>query len=389
MTDCWNVRAEERPSIITLENQLIDISTRLPSLVFPKGTFPFSPKSNDLAYSTFLPMDTRKPMSTVIEEPYVNHCEGVQLTSRHSGTSMLSDAILRRSSCGKKRRSGHLSGKSAGSGGDHLSLSFSVLSGNDDSSSSTASSDNEGEGSFPSTLKSTKSTITGTLPPPDGGQPSDVGGAGSILTLQQPSPLEMYPPPETSDVSSKTSTMDDSVSARSSVLLQPTNQSISGGTDRSSFYSTGIDSVSTTFSTPLPNSASTNNTPSIELKTYSSNDDSHGPGMAGRSTRPMETNSTSPFTGKSTDSGIRSDEENSNFSVSITPLPKPTEPSVVLRKPPPPPPSNAATNNHLQPSEANKTNLRDSSQLSRTSFGLGLSDMSTDLMTAFQQFSFN
>lgn len=379
MNDCWRVRGEERPTIVTVEERLVDISTRLPSLVFPKGTAPFSPKSNDLAYSTFLPPEpsTRKPMPVVMEE----ETNPLQQTCRHSGTSLLSEAILRRPSGGKKRRSGHLSGKSIGSGGgDHLSLSFSVLSGNDDSGSSTSSSDNEGEGSFPSTLKSTKSTITGTTAPESGQQSSVVGGAGSISTLQQPSPLEMYPPTETSDVSSKTSTMDDSVSARSSVLLQPTNQSISGGTDRSSFYSTGIDSVSTTFSTPLPTSTSANHTPSIELKTYSINDD-----QGGRPSVPMGANSTSPYTGKSTDSGIRSDEETSNISVSVTPSVgiEPSPPTAIagvnLRSP--------TTGNHLQPD--NKTTVRDSSQLSRTSFGLGLSDMSTDLMAAFEQFSFN
>lgn len=378
MADCWKVRGEERPTISNIENRLAYLSTKLPSLVFPKastGHTPFSPRSTEPTFTTFLSStDQQRLMSVAMERYSYSSLTDAHQPSRHSGTSFISDVKMRRASGTKKRSSGHLSSTSAGRGGDHLSLSFSILSANDDASTSSTDSDNDGAGSFPSTLRSTRSTTTGTA---TDSQPLT---AGSISTLQQPSPPlgrgGMYPTTsESPDFTSKTSTIDDSTSARSSVLLQPTNQSTSG-TDRSSFYSTGIDSVSTTFSTPLPNSVSAN-TPSIELKTYGVLDDG---GLLGKSlARPVE--STSPFTGKSTDSGIRSDEETNSTNGHLT-VQSRQDTIVPLR-----------TDVHGSPAATSSNNTgsnsaRISSHASRTSFGLGLSDMSSELMAAFEQFSF-
>ena len=383
---CWRVRGEERPSITKIESQLTHISTKLPSVIYPtvsSAMTTLSPRSTEPTYTTFVSPDLRRPMPVAMERYSYTSLNDTQVT-RHSGASMISDAILRRSNGAKKRSSGHLSATSIRKSGDHLSLSFSILSDNDDDTASSGSgSDNEGDGSFPSTLKSTRSTTTGTA---TDSQPLT---AGSIVTLHQSSPLGLYPPGDSSDIASKTSTMEDSISARSSVVLQPTNHSTSGtehstsgtehstsGTDRSSFYSTGIDSISTTFSTPLPNSAPINATPSIdpinappsiELKTMNISNDNN------QLNKPvaMETSSASPVTGKSTDSGIRIDEELCLSNGHVTE----TDTIVPLR------------NDHIKLQPA-ISNVRDSSHASRTSFGLGLSDMSSELMAAFEQFSF-
>ena len=355
MRDCWTVRGEARPTIASVENRLTYLSTKLPSVVYPRGPALLSPRSTEPTFTTFMSAtDNHRPIST---EKY-SYISLDDPPNRHSGASAISDVIMRRSSGVKKRTSGHMSGTSAGRGGDQISLSFSVLSGDMDSSSSDS---DDGGGSFPSTLKSTKSGTTMTT---DNGGVSGTGG-GSISTLQHSSPLGIYPQSESPDIS-KTSTMDDSTSARSSVVLQQTAPSISG-TDRSSFYSTGIDSISTTFSTPLPNSIPANHTPTIELTTYTAyNDDT----LSNRS-RPLETSSTSPFTGKSTDSGIRSDEETpfSNGHLAVNSKPDPARSELGVNN------GNLAVNNEMDSSHAN-----------RTSFGLGLSDMSSELMAAFEQF---
>ncbi len=356
MVDCWKARGEERPTITNIQRQLAQIISKLPSVVYPSGPAMITPQLTEPTYSTFMSNDLQQTMAVSTERYSYTSLNDNQVT-RHSGSSYIGDAIMRRNN-NKKRTSNHLSVSSLRkSTGDQLSLSFSILS--DDIDSSSSESDNEeGDGSFPSTLRSTRSTTTGTI---TDSQPLT---AGSISTLQQTSSLGLYPPSvETgSDIASKTSTMDESLSDRSSVVLQPIGgHSTSGTSDRSSYYSTGIDSViSTTFSTPLPNSALTNTTPSIELKTYNViNDDNQS-----NKTIPIETSSASPrLIGKSTDSGIRIDEElchsNNHLMNNDTLVPLRTD------------------NNKLQP--------RDSSHISRTSFGL---DMSSELMAAFEQFSF-
>ena len=348
MKECWKTRGEERPAIASIENRLTYLSTKLPTIVYPRGQTLLSPRSTEPTFTTFMSStDNHRPISTDMYL-YKNLDDA---PNRHSSASAISDVIMRRPNGAKKRTSGHMSGTSIGRGGDQLSLSFSVLSGDMDSSSSDS---DDGGGSFPSTLKSTRSGTTMTTD--NGGVSTTVGG--SISTLQHSSPLGVYPQSESPDIS-KTSTIDDSTSAHSSVMLQQTAPSISG-TDRSSFYSTGIDSVSTTFSTPLPNSIPANHTPTIELKTYTTyNDDT----LSNRS-RPIETSSVSPFTGKSTDSGIRSDEDTPFSNGHLTVNSKPDQ-----------------TRNELGVNNRNSAVNRDSSHDSRLSFDLGLSDM-------LEQFSF-
>ena len=162
------------------------------------------------------------------------------------------------------------------------------------------------------------------------------------------------------DVCSKASTMDDSVS--SSMVNATTAQS---GTDRSSFYSTGIDSISTTFSTPLPSSApNSNQIHSYELKPLGMGEDSQS-----YKSRPVDTSSASPLVGKRTDSGIRSDEETSSSDGHLGSSNAPQVEPVILRN------SSNSIDRTTTTSIGSSTGAtpRDSmSHNSRTSFGLGL-----------------
>ena len=154
-------------------------------------------------------------------------------------------------------------------------------------------------------------------------------------------------------------------------------------TDRSSFYSTGIDSVSTTFSTPLPHLVG--HTPSInggiEMKSYSGGGDQS-------ELRPQMM--TTPI--KSTDSGIRSDEESSASSKSCDSghvTRKPGSSSSISNQAPPPAPPTESTGIQLRDprTEALRdSNLRDS-DTSRVSLGLGVTDFSSELLAAFDNFS--
>lgn len=350
MYDCWKRRGEQRPHFASLYISLKHISKRYPPVTFPTPvTSTYSSQSLEPTYSTFM-NDTLQPISVTLERNSTSD-------SRYSGSSVLYDPVVKR----KKISSGHLSSSSL-RGVDKVSLSFSVLSSGDTLDSSSNESDNEGGGSFPSTLKSQRS-VTGTnLAMQYDSQL--VSQISSIATLQPISPQPTVPVTISPDVVSKTSTMDDSVSARSSMVLQTTAQSVSG-TDRSSFISTGIDSISTTLSTPLPNSVLSNHTPNtgMELRTYASSTDETHPRIH-LTEHSTESNSLSPqvttTTFKSTDSGIRSDDENLMNGVVETPS---------LR---------VKTDERLE---------TESSHTSRTSFGLGLSDLQSDLMAALDSFN--
>ena len=280
-------------------------------------------------------------------------------TQRYSGNEQIRRHSGHRGS--KRSIDHHLSSSSIGRV-SKVSLSFSVLDDTGGNISSSSDSEEDG-GSFPSTLKSRTSG-------------NNVAAMADIITESmatlQPTtpnlPLDFQAPPLSisPDIPSKTS-----ASNRSSIVNQATS-----GTDRSSFYSTGIDSISTTQSTPLPSSSSVTNH-NIELKTYATNED-HGmlhPISAryqGQNDTPESISPqtmTTPF--KSTDSGIRSDDESNSSTGSHNMAPNVT--------------TNTTKTELRHPQIDNLT--RDSLHSSRTSFGLGLMDMSSELMATFDSFS--
>ena len=249
-----------------------------------------------------------------------------------------------------------------------ISLSFSVLSGENCPSSD---SEEENTGSFPSTLRSKGSTKSSTAYQLDGTLLLN----DSMQTLQpMASPLShmtQSASPEL-EVASKTSTIDESVSTRSSVFIPSTAaQSLaSAGTgDGSSFVSTGIESLST-FSTPVLHQPSN----AMELKTfaYSEGADAVHGGSSGLRSNGLPSGSDSPQVSttpfKSTDSGIRSGDDSS---AEILPGSGVDQfPSAIVKR-----------------DSVNTTASRPDSHTSRTSLGLGISDFSSDLLAGFNSFS--
>ena len=392
---CWYQRAEERPKFNKIYTILRDLNSQFsPShrtQPLPNHNGPLSP---DISCTTFGKdlSSTHQPIPVTIEQHSFNGMSDPipHVHTRHSNTSY--EASMKRFSAqrGSKRSSGRLSTSSLSRQADKVSLSFSVLDNVEDSSGS--DSDEDGEGSFPSTLKS-KCSIN-TAPNLMGTQSSsEIMTAESLATLQPLSPtlpqasniLSVSP-----DLASKTSILEESVSDRSSILIPAT----ASGTDRSSFYSTGIDSISTTFSTPLPLSLPPNHPPNagMEMRTYGFPCEDHPT----TSTHPLSNiipeNTldsvspqivTTPF--KSTDSGIRSDEESNSSESQGTGNHDSNESHVTTNGDQVVKRIQIPTTNDLS------RKSRASSHASQTSFtlfgDLGLTDMSSELMATFDSFS--
>ena len=390
LSSCWNKRGEERPRFSYLHEALQSLNKSYsPSHVLKRHQNPsLQELTTPYSATTF-----GKESIQVIVEPSVENGLDQSSTPRHSNGNAVGVAgggsgewSFKRQSGGQTRRGGggdRQSNNSVGTGGrgskaEKISLSFSIL--DDDSMASGSDEDEEGEGSFPSTLKSRVSVATGTVPASSSGAEK----AESLSTLQ---PVSLspalapptVPPPGSPDPAASTTA--ESASSRSSIVMPA---AIS--TDRSSFYSTGIDSVSTTFSTPLPHplSHTPNSNGGMELKSY------YGGGVDHTELRPQVM--TTPF--KSTDSGIRSDEESSSS--------KSCDSGHMIRRanlpgnhsnqaPPPllPAPTDLTSEIELRDPRTERlrdSNLRDSNS-SRVSLGLGVTDFSSELMAAFDNFS--
>lgn len=353
MKKCWLHRSEERPNFACI-------------LAILKGL--------DLQYST-IQHPYSIPGTPELTRSHADVTQGSQKTldfpcdtfrSRTSNQSTTTLTALSRTATTPHRTS-HLSvGKQ--SQNDRVSLTFSALS----DSVSGSESEEEGNESVPSTLRSGTSTTTALTSNANSSQMADVPRiAESLLTLQPVVSPSNPTPSESPDISSKTSTMDDS-SGRSSYFMPTTAHSVASGTDRSSFYSTGIDSISTTFSTPGPASlAPPTNQGGMEMKSYSNTSEDYSmlhPHLAvtynngERSYPSSPKTATTPF--KSIDSGIRSDDE----SASDAPVAENEVPVLRIK--------DVDRTSHVN------------SIASRTSFdfGLGLSDLSSDLMATFDTF---
>ena len=394
MQTCWHQRAEERPKFNKIYSILRDLNNQFsPSHrthPLPNHIGPLSP---DISCTTFGKdlNSMQQPIQFTVDQYSFNGMGDPMphVSTRHSNTSY--ENAMKRFSAqrGSKRSSGRLSTSSLGRQADKVSLSFSVL---DNVENSSGSDSDEDGGSFPSTLKS-KCSIN-TAPNLIGAQSdSDIMTAESLATLQ---PLSPSLPPTSNilsvspDLASKTSILEESVSDRSSILIQAT----ASGTDRSSFYSTGIDSISTTFSTPLPLSLPPNNAPNagMETRTYGYSSEDHST----NSTHPLGNiipeNTldsvspqivTTPF--KSTDSGIRSDEESNSSESQGTGNHDSNESHVTTNG------DHVIKRNQIPTTNDKLRKSLTSSHTSQTSFtlfgDLGLTDMSSELMATFDSFS--
>lgn len=409
LLSCWNQRGEDRPRFSAIHETLKTLNRQYsPSHHARPHPHSTATRDSDPYTVTTFGKDLRsKPVSVTIEPESGGNFESS--TPRHSGHAAPTNdsfVIIPRRHSGHKRTSDHTSSvASLGGGGkaEKISLSFSVL---DNVSDGESGSESESEGgSFPSTLKSRVSlNASSTLTPK-----ADTIGE-SLVTLQPATPTvppTLLPRPDTA-----TSTVGESTSNRSSILLPAPTCS----TDRSSFYSTGIDSISTTFSTPQPHPLS--HTPlGIEMRAYGVE------GGVDRNGLPPQV-MTTPF--KSTDSGIRSDDDSSSSTASnhlpnshvisptshvISPTSHVTSPTSHVTSPSSHvTPSNSHVtlpNSHVtttpsEPSLSTSTNtgsvqlrnprteqLRNSSRTDseRLSFGTGFMDFSSDLMAAFDSFS--
>lgn len=381
LSSCWHKRGEERPRFSFVKETLCSLNKSYsPSLALRRHINPsLQELTTPYSATTFGKENIQVTIEPTTTENSFDHS-----TPRHSNGNAVrisgggsGEWSLKRGSGGRRGGGGsdlHLSGTNSigrGSKAEKLSLSFSIL---DDSIGSGEGSDEEGDGSFPSTLKSRVSV--GTAP-----ASSQTEKAESLATLQPSSlsPALATPtilPPASPDIAASTTA--ESASSRSSILMPA-----AVSTDRSSFYSTGIDSISTTFSTPLPHLLG--HTPSInggiEMKSYSGGGDQS-------ELRPQMM--TTPI--KSTDSGIRSDEESSASSKSYDSghVTRKTESSSsISNQAPPPAPPTESTGIQLRDPRTEalrNSNLRDS-DTSRASLGLGVTDFSSELLAAFDNFS--
>lgn len=256
-----------------------------------------------------------------------------------------------------------------------LSLSFTGLS---SGSSSESEDEPAGGGSFPSTLKSRGSTIKAERM---------AVASESVSTLKPTSttPQETHRS-DSPEENSKTPPFNSSTSARSSILLPATTQSLAStsNTDCSSL-STGLESMNTTISTPTipPNHLPT---PTIELRRIAGRDSLPAPGNSNRSSSSSNPAhsiaSVSPqtvATTKSTDSGIRSDEDSSSDSQGHQENHTSEGPRILEEEEDP----------FKAPSQLETSFSKPKETGPETSdpFGLGLGDMSSELFAAFDNFS--
>lgn len=363
MAKCWVQQGERRPNFSQIFTQLKELNNRYTAIqnLSPEGPY-LAASTELLTYSTFgKSVNAPANRQPVASDP---------LAHRRIPTSIPnpSHELVPRRPAPRPPIGAHMSTVSKNSHQSELSLSFSVLSGDNSSSSD---SEEENTGSFPSTLRSKGSTKSSAAYQSDG--PLLLND--SMQTLQPlATPLSnatQSASPEL-EVASKTSTMDESVSARSSVFIPSTAaQSLaSAGTgDGSSFISTGIESLST-ISTPVPHQSST----AMELKTYGYSEGSdtvhncslglRQNGLPNGSDSPQV--ATTPF--KSTDSGIRSGDDSSSELVSSTGM-ELSAPAVTIR------------------TSIRATESRPESNTSRGSLGLGISDFSSDLLANFSSYN--
>ena len=436
MSDCWRKRAEERPNFTTVLGRLEEMYSRYAAIQAMDDHFSPSPQarsSEDLNFSSTFGKNLAVTRSSVGS----NHEEGasggvVARRSRGSG-------VHHRSSQGS-RASRHRDSQRD----EKLSLTFSVLSGDVAGSSAMSGSDSEGEADprlsstalnldvlssvlaeeplleastssshlhtptssnqqsgysatnpyldLPSTFLTPHSDTSALTTPPA------KFGADSPSTRQDtPSSHQERPreiredssstilPPTTSpspDMTSKTSTCgDETMSTTSfSVSAVPTSASSQANADTVSKTSTlDLESVSTTVSVPasqashsLPGHYSNCNGSTDEQKSRN-----RSPLLFDHHPRTNGSASISPQgrASKSTDSGIRSDDEVDG------------PPVMDAQRTSAQPNSTAFTSLEVPKREHNadshQSGTSRDSRTSQASFGLGISDLSSDFMSAF------
>ena len=334
MKNCWRRRPEERPNFTQIYAELNEMNGRYSPFQPPTHQM-YLPDSQEPTFSIFLkpPSTTSRQQPVAVSEPLSR-----QLINNLMGSvGGNSDPMSRRFSGSRTSR--------------QVSLSFTGLT--SDSSSESEDEAAVGGGSFPSTLKSRGSTIKAE-------KLTEV--SESTATLKPSVTPQAVNRSETPD-ENKSAPYDSSTSTRSSIVLPAITHSLAStsNTDCSSFMSTGLESMNTTYSTPTmqPNHTSggiemtrltdekfrrdslTATGPSSNRSSSSSN-----PAHSLASVSPQTV-----ITTKSTDSGIRSDEDSSSdsqghqlqdthalkSSPKLRRAPPPPERSPNLRQAPPPP----------------------------------------------------
>ena len=437
MSDCWRKRGEERPNFTTVLSRLEEMYSRYAAVQAMDDRFTPSPQvrtSDDLSFSTFgknLAV-TQSQRSSAGTDAEVASAGGV-VARRNRGPG----GGYHRSSQGS-RASRHRDSQRD----EKLSITFSVLSGDVLGSGPVSGSDSEGEDdprlsstalileplplslaeeplleasdsshlttpsllnpqssysettpylNLPSTFLSPHSDASALLTPPA------KFGTGSSSTLQDVSsypshqgrsgerhedssstilPLTASPSP---DIMSKTSTIGDETMSMTSfsVSAVPTSTSSQVNADTVSKTSTlDLESVSTTVSGPasqashsLPGHYSNYNGATNEQKSRN-----RSPLLFDHSPRTNGSTSLSPQgrASKSTDSGIRSDEEADG-------------PPVMDAEGTSAQPNSAAFTSPKREGNADASQSATSrnSRTSQSSFGVGISDLSSEFMSAF------
>ena len=370
MKNCWRQRSEERPNFTQMFSELKEMNDRYTAFQ-PTTHQLYMPNSHQPTFSTFM----QPPKPSFHDQPIATSMEPSDSFSEPISRRLLTLDPFEASSEPLNRR--HRNSRASA----HISLSFSGLSDGESSESE----DEPGGGSFPSTLKSRGSTI----------KPEGLKDASeSISTLQPPHTPLIANRSVSPDESSKTSPFDGTASGRSSILLPATTHSLksTSGTDCSSFVSTGLDSMNTTFSTPTPAPVQPATLGGIELRTLADEKRRNGTTATGCSNRSSGSSnpahsitSVSPqteVTTKSTDSGIRSDEDSGSDGqghqeARVAERPSRQEQDDNLFRAPP------------QTETSFSESRRESQRISQSSdpFGLGLGDMSSELFAAISSIS--
>lgn len=415
MTNCWKTRGEERPNFVTVLGLLKDIYSKYPAFVDSQsGPSPRVPGSQELNFSTFGKNLSQEKPPSIDMETAVRTSGGGYGSGGYPGRHRGSEGGFMRSN-----RSSQLSGRSPLSNRrvsqnqpEKLSLSFSVLSGDMLSGSE---SEGEGEKDNPS-----HSALDLNLLPalftkeatPGAGDTTDadmelvssfLGTQSSFMSQHLSSSIvgdtssfsnhhietELLPPtPSLSpDLTSKTTSTagDETMSMVSgNTATLPVEANVNHANADTISKASTLDSLSTTLSAPYPFSCSPSQTSGVHALHNGTAEElkprerltpmlDHKARMNGHSAVSVPESAS-----KSTDSGIRSDEEldaahtEPETSTSATVNGNSSDHAGVVKR------------DLARKQDARLSEVSRHSRTSQASFGLGISDLSSDLMSTFE-----
>ena len=419
MTNCWRTRGEERPNFTTVFSQLRDLHSK--HAAFVDSQYDPSLHTPELNLSTFgKNLHEEKP-------PNINIDTASRAGSRgyRSGTF---PGQYRRSEGGYPRgsRDGEMPGRSPQSIRkasqtlpENLSLTFSVLS-KDVMSGSESDTEKEkgsqvmgfdlnllpalftkestpGAGDTTDSPMELMSSVLHTTSTSTGQQPSSSRAGDNSLFSSRPVETELLPPtPSLSpDLTSKTSTVGDETisTASGNTATLPTEANFNQANADTISKASTLDSLSTTLSahycSPGLTSNAHNGTEDQKLRERSPLMVDHKARVNGHSTV-----SEPGRASKSTDSGIRSDEEQDT--VHVEPHTNVTANGDSSNRTVPVESEGIAVNgdhadvvrrNPVGKQQSHLSEISRDSRTSQASFGLGISDLSSELMSTFESWS--